>query len=412
MIFSRKPLVFVSYSRKDKEKVNALSGRLASSGVRTWLDTQDIAGGEWRQNIKQGLRHSNFFLSCLSQNTVERGEVLQYEIDSALEIQRERLEGDIYLIPVRLEPCEIPECLRHLQCLDVYEQDGWKRLRRVLRSKIDVRPALAFALALALIVMLVAYIVWRPSARDEFLAVRAQGKSAPKSRTLRLGVTIWKLEPSQGADPPAVRELVHPQTPAGGKGEPADWTPVRLQTGANLGLGDKIQVGIETSREGYLYVINRSSRKDGSVGPASLVFPTSRIHGGDNHIWPGRVIRLPDRDSRPPYWEIASSRPDYAGEVLLVILAPRPLDGVVAQEDALPIDTSRVDEWVRQWGKGVRSVSGESRQLRLTVEEARARDQGVLLTRAEPLPQTILEADGDPDAAVLASVSIPVRASR
>src|SRR5205085_2217791 len=164
MMFAPKPLVFLSYSRKDQEKVDDLVRKLKSKGIRTWLDRQDIVGGEWRPSIKRGLRQSNFFLACLSHNTDQRGEVLQYEYDSALEIQRDRLEGDIYLIPVRLEECEVPESLRHLEYRDVYKPAEFDSLIRALRSKSKGSPLMASALAVIVILALLAgYLWWRPN---------------------------------------------------------------------------------------------------------------------------------------------------------------------------------------------------------------------------------------------------------
>jgi hypothetical protein len=410
-MFSSKPLVFISYSRKDKEKVVTLSRRLSSHGVRTWLDTHDIVGGEWRREIARGLRQSNFFVACLSGNTVQRGEVLQYEYDSALEIQRQRLEGEIYIIPVRLEPCEVPDCFMHLQYMDVYEQAGWDSLIRALRSKSRPRPVLAVAAAVAMAAVLAAvggYMWLRPTPQSELLAARVKGKAAIATGSVQLGVTLWKMEPSQNSDPSGVREIVHPEPSSQSGAEPKQWTPVRLPTGAIFHLGDHFQVGIESSRSGYLYVINRSFRKDGSTGPASLIFPTNRIRAGENQIWPGRMVRLPDRDSVPPYWELDSSRSDYAGELVIVLLAPGPIEGLDPKEEAFPVADDVVADWNKQFGAGVRFLSYESQQRRLTVEEADARDRGALLSRTAPSPEYIFEADRGPNAAVLGTLKIPV----
>lgn len=409
MMFSSKPLVFISYSRQDKQSVDTLSRRLSSRGVRTWVDTRDIVGGEWRRAIKRGLRHSNFFLACLSPNTLQRGEVLQYEYDSALEIQRDRLEGEIYVIPLRLEPCEIPECFRHLQCVDLYDQAGWDGLIRALRSKSRPRPVLAAAIVLVLAAVC-GYIWLRPTAQSELLAARVQGKAAVARGTVQLGVTLWKMEPSQDSDPPSVREIVHP--PPSGKSQTAhdDWTPVRLPSGAKFHMGDDFQVGVESSRTGFLYVINRSFRMNGSTGPARLIFPTNRIREGDNQIWPGRMIRLPERNSNPPYWEFDSNWPDYAGELLVVLLSPHPIEGIDSQEDSTPLADDMVADWARQLGKGVRLKSYQTPQLRLTLEEAAARNQGVQLSRTAPSPQFIFEASRGPDAAFLGTLKISVGA--
>ena len=405
MMFATKPLVFVSYSRKDQEKIDDLLRKLKSKGIRTWLDRQDIVAGEWRQSIKRGLRQSNFFLACLSQNTTQRGEVLQYEYDSALEIQRDRLEGDIYLIPVRLEECEVPESLRHLEYRDVYKPSEFDALIRALRSKSKGSPLMASALALIVILALLAgYLWWRPNTQTEFLETRAQGKSAKAVGPVSLGVTLWRMEKAKQSDPPSVREIVHPQPGDGGRAEPQELTPARLAPGSEFHLGDKFQVGVESNRVGYLYVINRALRENGSVGPASMIFPTNRLHGGDNHVWPGKLVRLPDRASKPPYWVFESSQSNYAGEELIFLLTAAPLEGFSSQEKATPVANDALAEWVKKGGAGVRLVTSQLQPVRLTVDEAAASDQGTQLSRTAPPPQMMFQAKrpaGGPLAAVL-----------
>jgi hypothetical protein len=409
MMFATKPLVFLSYSRKDQEKVDDLLRKLKSKGIRTWLDRQDIVAGEWRQSIKRGLRQSNFFLACLSQNTAQRGEVLQYEYDSALEIQRDRLEGDIYLIPVRLEECEVPESLRHLEYRDVYKPSEFDALIRILRSKSKGSPLMASALALIVILALLAgYLWWRPDTQTEFLETRAQGKSAKAVGPVRLGVTFWKMEKARKSDPPSVREVVHPRVADGDKAETEELTPARLATGSEFHLGDKFQARVESNREGYLYVIDRALRQNGSVGPASLIFPTNRLHGGDNHVWPGRLVRLPDRASKPPYWVFESRQSGYAGETFIFLLTASPLDGYTAQEDATPVPDDTVAEWVKKYGAGVRLITSQSQPLRLTVDEATASDQGTQLSRSAPPPQMVFQAKRPAGGSIAAVLQLKV----
>jgi HEAT repeat protein len=47
------------------------------------------------------------------------------------------LESDIYLIPVRLEECEIPEELREHQWVDLFAEDGGTRIVPTLRGLLD-----------------------------------------------------------------------------------------------------------------------------------------------------------------------------------------------------------------------------------------------------------------------------------
>ncbi len=44
----------------------------------------------------------------------------------------EKPEGEIFIIPTRLEECDNLESLRHLHWVDLFEKDGYKRLKHSL----------------------------------------------------------------------------------------------------------------------------------------------------------------------------------------------------------------------------------------------------------------------------------------
>jgi hypothetical protein len=371
------------------------------------MDARDIAGGDWRREIKRALRHSNFFVACLSKNTVEAGEVLLFEHESALEIQRDRLEGEIYVIPLRLEPCEIPERFRHLQCLDLFSRAGSASLVRALGSKTRIPMRYALGLLAILVASLIAYLWPRSTPLTRLLDARTQGEAALPGGIVELGVTQWKMEPSEPSDPSGVRDIVHPAVPGPGNG-PTDWTPVRLPLDVNFRLGDFFQIGIESSRSGYLYVAARPLYKNGSGGDAKLLFPTKRINSGDNRIWPGRMVRLPARASEPPYWTFSTARPDYAGELVLFLLVSHPLKEVETPADVAPLDAQSLPAWEKEFGGGVRLQPYETTQRRLTLEEAAARNGSAQLTRAAPPPQFVCEAKRAAGAGLLCELKIPV----
>jgi hypothetical protein len=65
------------------------------------MDKKDILPGErWKSSIRKAVRDSDFFLACLSANSINKRGWIQKEIKDALDIWQEKLEDDIYLIPV------------------------------------------------------------------------------------------------------------------------------------------------------------------------------------------------------------------------------------------------------------------------------------------------------------------------
>jgi hypothetical protein len=132
--------IFLSYARKDEEKVENLYQKLSDAGFKPWMDKKDILPGEqWPSSIQRAIRDSDFFLVCLSTNSVKKRGWVQKEMKQALDHWQEKLEDDIYLIPVRLEDCEPPESLRAFQWVDLFEKDGWTQLQEAIRVGMERR---------------------------------------------------------------------------------------------------------------------------------------------------------------------------------------------------------------------------------------------------------------------------------
>ena len=132
--------IFLSYAREDEEKVENLYQRLSDEGFKPWMDTKDILPGEkWPSSIRKAIRRSDFFLLCLSENSVDKRGWIQKEIREALENLQGMLDSDIYLVPARLEKCEVPESLREFQWVDLFEEDGWTRLAEAIQIGMERR---------------------------------------------------------------------------------------------------------------------------------------------------------------------------------------------------------------------------------------------------------------------------------
>lgn len=134
--------VFLSYAREDRETVEILYQNLSAAGFKPWMDTRDILPGEvWMESIRSAIEHSDFFLACLSPNSVNKRGVLQREFKAALDTWQGMLESDIYFIPVKLADCTVPEGMRKFQWVDLFESDGFLRLEEALRKGSQQRRA-------------------------------------------------------------------------------------------------------------------------------------------------------------------------------------------------------------------------------------------------------------------------------
>jgi hypothetical protein len=84
--------------------------------------------------IKKAIKKSTIFLACLSKSAVSKRGFVQPELNSALKILDTIPEGEIYLIPIRLDQCEVPSKLEHLQWVDYFEEGGPGKLFDALRE--------------------------------------------------------------------------------------------------------------------------------------------------------------------------------------------------------------------------------------------------------------------------------------
>jgi len=129
--------IFISYAREDQQRIKELYRKLLAAGYQPWLDREHILPGQkWEPVIKQALERSDFALVCLSAKSINKRGFLQKEIKKALEHAQEKLEDDVWLIPARLDDCDVPDGLSNIQWVDLFEDDGFDQLLRALEFQL------------------------------------------------------------------------------------------------------------------------------------------------------------------------------------------------------------------------------------------------------------------------------------
>jgi TIR domain len=126
---------FLCHSSSDKPTVRNLYRRLRADGISPWLDEEEILPGQfWETEIRKAIRSCDVVLVCLSKTSISKVGYVQKEIRYVLEVADEQPEGTIFLIPVRLEPCDVPDRFKPLQWVDLFDTTvGYERLMRSLR---------------------------------------------------------------------------------------------------------------------------------------------------------------------------------------------------------------------------------------------------------------------------------------
>jgi hypothetical protein len=145
------PRIFLCHASDDKARVRELYHQLKAASYHPWLDEEDILpGADWELEIRRAIRGSVLFLACLSQKSLNRKGYIHKEIKMALDELDQIPEGKIYLIPVRLKECEVPERLQTRQWVDLFASRGFEKLRRALEAELG-KPTLPFEPELILI---------------------------------------------------------------------------------------------------------------------------------------------------------------------------------------------------------------------------------------------------------------------
>lgn len=126
--------VFLCHASEDKSAIRKLYSELRAAGFAPWLDEEHLLPGEdFDLRIRQAVRTSDVVLVCLSNKTVTKSGYIQKELRYALDIADEQPEGSVFIIPVRLEQCSVPERLCKWQWVDLFTKDGHGQLLRTSR---------------------------------------------------------------------------------------------------------------------------------------------------------------------------------------------------------------------------------------------------------------------------------------
>lgn len=132
--------IFISYARTDLQRVLHIYQSLKKEGYKPWLDIEEVLPGQdWEMAIERAIENATFFMACLSQKSVNKFGVVQKELNLALKMLDMQPEGRLYLIPVRLEECEVPGRFSKLQWCDIFKKDGTANLLSAISEGIKQR---------------------------------------------------------------------------------------------------------------------------------------------------------------------------------------------------------------------------------------------------------------------------------
>ena len=132
-------MIFISYARSDRDLVVPFFEWLVGQGFDVWMDYVSIKPGQnWDFEIKRAFEKATFVLAFVSHESVNRRGYVQRELKLALDKLAERLDDDIYIIPVLLDDdVEIPTKLRSIQAIRSSEPNCKEQIVDSIRHQLE-----------------------------------------------------------------------------------------------------------------------------------------------------------------------------------------------------------------------------------------------------------------------------------
>jgi hypothetical protein len=146
-IANRKTRVFIAYASEDELAAMRLYVDLQAAGMDPWLDQMKLMPGQnWRKCIEHAISTSDFFVACFSKHSTNKRGFFPYELRCGLKAAERMLFDDIFVIPARLEKCQVPRSLGgDLQYVDLYPDwaGGSAELVRSIQNEMATRQGRA-----------------------------------------------------------------------------------------------------------------------------------------------------------------------------------------------------------------------------------------------------------------------------
>lgn len=131
-----KPRVFIAYVEEDLAQALRLYDRLAMAGLDPWLDRRRLLPGQnWPRAIEMAIQSAQFFVACFSHRSVSKPGSFQCELRWAMQCAERIPLDEIFLIPVRLEPCIVPHRItRQIQYVNMFPswETGFEKILKTM----------------------------------------------------------------------------------------------------------------------------------------------------------------------------------------------------------------------------------------------------------------------------------------
>ena len=121
--------IFIAHASEDLNIALELYRKLVSQGFNPWIDSLDLKVGEqWERVIPKIINSAKAIIICLSKLSVSKRGYIQKEFRLALDTLKTIPLGEIFILPVRLENCDVPPEFQEFHWVDYWEPDSLPRI--------------------------------------------------------------------------------------------------------------------------------------------------------------------------------------------------------------------------------------------------------------------------------------------
>lgn len=126
--------VFISYAKENQTIAENYYSWLEKEGFAPWLDIKKLKVGQnWELEIDRALQKANVVMLLISSTSVSKRGFVQREVKDALDNLRYKRPEDIYIIPIKIEQCDVPDYISNkIQFIDNINNENFEHIKNSL----------------------------------------------------------------------------------------------------------------------------------------------------------------------------------------------------------------------------------------------------------------------------------------
>jgi uncharacterized protein (TIGR02145 family) len=125
--------ILVCCAMADKASAEEICRRLDAVGLN--IQIPGLSNGD-ETALENGIASARFFLVFFSNRSASESEVLNRRLEIALRSAQKISRDRVFIIPTRLEKCDVPKSVDHLQLVDLFKEEGFAQIVETIRGEL------------------------------------------------------------------------------------------------------------------------------------------------------------------------------------------------------------------------------------------------------------------------------------